>query len=441
MSRRIIGVRRGGSVEERIQIGLQTLDELRLYPVSDVVDKAIVVVEDVGAEYRYDYEGVGADDGHLVIAPTAGPGRWFLLAEGAGSVIPAEQGYDLYRYSFPGLAKRIITEPDAAHKDFPIADIVLWMPSAPITAGIYELRVRARGNDLLNPVNIDLKTYAPLTVHHLPLTLNPPDLQIAKDDLIEVEVESDNIDLVSDGIYVEIIFRELAYGLPLTTGNLYSVLLEDPGGTPKWEQLRPSMLAPDFAITSFVQTGGHRIELGDTLTNPNFTAAYASPPTNVDIVDDQGNPSLDVTATPGAFSYLHAYTKLIYGQSVIWTLTADDAVQFASASYVTSWVQRLYYGNAAAPLIINQAFVTGLASQPLSSTRSRTFTVTAGAGEYIWYCCRTAYGDPTFWVGGFEGGFSKVATLAITNLFGIVENYDVWRSDNLALGTTTVEVV
>ena len=84
MSRRIIGVRRGGSVEDRIQVPVADLAELRLVPTTDVVDKAIVHVEDSG-HYRFDYQGTGTDDGEFTITPAAGPGRWFLYARNIGA--------------------------------------------------------------------------------------------------------------------------------------------------------------------------------------------------------------------------------------------------------------------------------------------------------------------------------------------------------------------
>jgi hypothetical protein len=43
-------------------------------------------------------------------------------------------------------------------------------------------------------------------------------------------------------------------------------------------------------------------------------------------------------------------------------------------------------------------------------------------------------------VGGFEGGFSKAATFDFTNASGYTESYDVWLSDEMNLGSTSVKV-
>ena len=66
--------------------------------------------------------------------------------------------------------------------------------------------------------------------------------------------------------------------------------------------------------------------------------------------------------------------------------------------------------------------------------------MTAGTNEYIYWIQREALGTPTFMVGGFEGGFSKVGDVSWQNARGFTENYDVWRSDNHSLGSTTVTV-
>jgi hypothetical protein len=52
----------------------------------------------------------------------------------------------------------------------------------------------------------------------------------------------------------------------------------------------------------------------------------------------------------------------------------------------------------------------------------------------------TSYGTPLFNVGGFDGGFNLIKTFNFTNYSGHTESYDVWISDNIGLGTTTVKV-
>lgn len=103
------------------------------------------------------------------------------------------------------------------------------------------------------------------------------------------------------------------------------------------------------------------------------------------------------------------------------------------------WLNGVYTGAAAVPAAIDSAFIRTL-TKSLQSGKSKTFTVNAATGAYIWYACPVRYGTPAFNVGGFDGGFGKVATLDYTNPSGYTESYQVWRSDNAGLGSTTVVV-
>ena len=117
----------------------------------------------------------------------------------------------------------------------------------------------------------------------------------------------------------------------------------------------------------------------------------------------------------------------------------DDRGAAASKTASIHWFNGVYTGSAEAPTTIDSAFILTL-TKSLQSGKGKTFTVNAATGEYIWYACPVRYGAPAFNVGGFDGGFSKVATLDYTNAVGYTEEYQVWRSDNAGLGSTTVKV-
>lgn len=124
-----------------------------------------------------------------------------------------------------------------------------------------------------------------------------------------------------------------------------------------------------------------------------------------------------------------------------WTLVAqDERGAVASKTATLAFLWRAYFGAAAAPEAINSAFLLSLANGVLTASRARAFTVNAGAGQYIWYAVPSSFGACSFKVGGFDGGFSKVSTFQHTNASGGVTSYDVYRSDNAALGNTTVVV-
>lgn len=83
---------------------------------------------------------------------------------------------------------------------------------------------------------------------------------------------------------------------------------------------------------------------------------------------------------------------------------------------------------------INQA--TG----ELATGRAKTFTVTAGTGQHIYYAFPASWGTPSFYVGGFEGGFALLKTFDHVNASGATVSYQIWKSTNAGLGNTTVEV-
>lgn len=88
---------------------------------------------------------------------------------------------------------------------------------------------------------------------------------------------------------------------------------------------------------------------------------------------------------------------------------------------------------------MTDAIVNGLTGE-LGTTRSKTFTVNAGAGQHIYYAIPAAWGTPVFKVGGFEGGFTLLKTFDHVNASGATVSYSVYKSDNANLGNTTVEV-
>ena len=79
-------------------------------------------------------------------------------------------------------------------------------------------------------------------------------------------------------------------------------------------------------------------------------------------------------------------------------------------------------------------------TKSLQNSISKTFTVTAGDGQYVWFAYPKRYGTPKFNVGGFDGGFSKITDMEFTNASGYTETYTIYRSDNSNLGTQTIKV-
>lgn len=111
------------------------------------------------------------------------------------------------------------------------------------------------------------------------------------------------------------------------------------------------------------------------------------------------------------------------------TKTATSTIRF---------VAPVYYGTSASYALDN-ATVLAL-TRVLTTSRSRTFTVNAASGQYILYALPVSLGTPTFKVGGFEGGFVLAGTFDFTNSSGYIESYNLYRTVNAGLGSTSITV-
>lgn len=143
------------------------------------------------------------------------------------------------------------------------------------------------------------------------------------------------------------------------------------------------------------------------------------------------NAAVDATLRTKTFTGVTATTTYTLAA------TSNSDVQ-KSKSVTITFANGVYYGKSTTSTY-DSALISGLTKQ-LSNSKGRTITVNAGAGEYIFYCIPSRLGTCSFNVGGFDGGFSKVATVNFTNSDGYAENYDVYKSDNANLGNTNVTI-
>lgn len=168
-------------------------------------------------------------------------------------------------------------------------------------------------------------------------------------------------------------------------------------------------------------------EKGTTLYEVTFTWTY-----NKDIVSQSFNGEI-LGKELRAFTY-----QTPFNTNKTFTLSASDSKKSFSKSISFSFLNGRYWG-VSHETNYDSNFIMSL-SKELSSSRSKTFTVNCGEGQHIYYCIPTSFGTPTFTVGGFSGGFSKVQTIQFTNSNGHTESYDIWKSTNSNLGSTTVTV-
>lgn len=195
------------------------------------------------------------------------------------------------------------------------------------------------------------------------------------------------------------------------------------------------------------------LEIGQILFNPIFNATYLSDqilvaPTTASIQDNVGNPSQNIITenppfTPNNFVYDQQYQYSSFPStpfSVVFTLTSSDGSANATANTTTTWGQKIYYG-VADPGGDTSAFIQSLSST-VSATLNTQFTVNATDGYAIYFAYRSAFGTATFWVDGWEGGFTLISdTISLTNAYGFTEDYTLYQSDQVGLGLTTVNVL
>lgn len=184
-----------------------------------------------------------------------------------------------------------------------------------------------------------------------------------------------------------------------------------------------------ISITGFSNNIG-TVELGSTLDNVTLSWAFNKTPTALTL--DGMEQAVDAEGA--------VLKELGLTAAKTWKLVATDE-RGATASKTTSvsFLNGVYYGVGAARDAYDSAFILGL-TKTLRGSKLSSFTVDAGEGEHIYYCLPKRYGTCAFTVGGFDGGFDLMATIAFQNASGYSEDYYVYRSTNAGLGATTVGV-
>ena len=134
------------------------------------------------------------------------------------------------------------------------------------------------------------------------------------------------------------------------------------------------------------------------------------------------------------------YNNSIASNKTFTLTVSDNKNNTATRSITFSFLYPKYYGAVVEPDVYDNDFILNLSGYKLASSRNGTFNVNAGTNEYIYFCIPIKWGTPTFNVGGFDGGFFKVAEINFTNNSGHTEPYSIWRSDNLSLGSQSVTV-
>lgn len=127
-----------------------------------------------------------------------------------------------------------------------------------------------------------------------------------------------------------------------------------------------------------------------------------------------------------------------------YTVKGNDGTKDASKSITFTFQNKVYYGVSPETVSgnVNSAFILGLTGSKFASSKSSVGTITANAeaGNYIFYAQPASFAEPTFNIGGFDTTFPLFATIDFTNASGHQESYNVYRSNQAGLGSTSMTV-
>lgn len=239
------------------------------------------------------------------------------------------------------------------------------------------------------------------------------------------------------------------------TGRKFPVLLDD--GSLTFDYIKTTDLFNAFTVSSFVLSGAASVLIAPSgslsLSGRTFTASYT--PAILSVV--AASISVNTTNTGYPLSLSSPYTSITAnGTSIAYPASKNTTITFTitatasdgssdTATDTISFRQYNYWGVTA-----NSGITVGdlidladnFGSKELLTSRTKTFSINASSGQYIYYAYPYDYGQATFTVGGFAGGFAEVAGSGEThaNANNYQEKYRIYRSDETGLGSTTVVV-
>ena len=177
-------------------------------------------------------------------------------------------------------------------------------------------------------------------------------------------------------------------------------------------------------------------EIGHTVSNPRFTWSY-----NKAIVNQNLKAGGSALPLDDQQAREYAYTGDITSNTTFTISGSDNKAKSCSRTGSFNFKHKRYFGVAEVPAEYNSDFILGLSGKEFCTGRTKSaFSLTAGAGQYVFYCFPASYGTPTFNVGGFDGGFELAATIDFTNASGNTTSFVIWKSENANLGTQSIIV-
>lgn len=176
-----------------------------------------------------------------------------------------------------------------------------------------------------------------------------------------------------------------------------------------------------IVIYSFINNVNN-VEKGSTVTNITFSYTFNKSANAININNGIG------VVTGGSITKTVSLTT-----NTTYTLTVSDGRNAVTANSAVTFLNKAYWGTNANGTLTN-AEVLGLANNTLATTRNRTLTLN-GNGEYIYYCYPASFGDASFSISGLASTAWTKSVQHVTNSFGNVTSYNVYRTNNIQNGT------
>jgi len=232
----------------------------------------------------------------------------------------------------------------------------------------------------------------------------------------------------------------LTAGSNITNQNVASIL----------QQITSPYINPAF--TSFALSGISTQEVGEKISGvQSFTWAIST-------VDNVQANSINITDVTNVLSLVtgHSVTSpasydfneypdsgLVYETpaSNVWKIqgTNTESVTF-SRNLTVNWEWRRHWG-ISANTSLTSAQILALTSSDLSTVGTGTFTF--AATNYKYFCIPSSFTQPTSFIDsatGFAVDMQPAVTVSVTNIYGVVTNYSVYRSTYPLTSTLTMVV-
>lgn len=197
-----------------------------------------------------------------------------------------------------------------------------------------------------------------------------------------------------------------------------------------------------FSIASFSNSLSATQEIGSGVWKATGTITFAAtysngPPTSSTVTFSGWATPLHLSSPFTSTTSVASVHYPAVAGTVVFTLNSRKDSETDTETITHTFVNNRFYGVTTVTSGFTESDVEAATSE-LSNSKSKTFSSTAGSGEYLIWATPTRLGTVTFEVGGFEGGYNSPETVSITNPSGYTENYYVYRSVNANLGTVNI---